>query len=628
MPSHYVLGIDLGTSYSALSYWRAGESKITPLALKQISEPGQFCSRATLASVLYLPHVGEVQASDLRLPWETAATDNSTLRVIGEWAKKRGSELSERCVVSAKSWLCNRFVNRREAILPWQSSVSGKLSPLEASAAYLQHLKACFLHHAEQVGLALTPEDSLDVVLTVPASFDAVAQDLSLEAARLAGFKQVTLLEEPQAAFYAWIADHAHTWRDQVSAGDLVLVCDVGGGTTDFSLLSIHDRDGNLKIERLSVGEHLLLGGDNMDLALAYRLKAKLAAEGHKLDQWQFLSLVSAVRAAKEQLLGQELDAGQELNAVPIAVAARGSSLFAKTLSTQLLRSEVLETCLEGFLPLVPEDAAPEPRVGTGFQELGLQYENDAAISRHLAKFLRQSLLNSRGRTDAGSPASLTAASLGHATSAGLLMPTAILFNGGVFKAEPLRKRILEQLQQWNAGIAVKEIEGTHLDLAVSQGATYFGWSKVSGQGIRIAAGTARSYYVGLESSMMAVPGLRPEVKGYCVVPQGAKEGSALSLPDRLFGLVTGQPVQFRFFSSAVRPSDQVGAIIADAEENLEETAQLELALPAVEGGKEGELVPVNLTAEISDTGLLHLYMQHTLSQQRWKLEFSVRSQF
>ena len=390
--ARYVLGIDLGTSHSALSYWRKGESEISLLEVDQISSPGQRSRDSVLPSVVYLPHEGEVSKGDMLMPWGDSSAEEGKLHCVGKWARERGAQVPDRAISSAKSWLCNRLVNRNEQILPWGSSVEGKMSPVGALTLYLEHLKHCFLHEKRDEEPSA---DCLELTLTVPASFDELARSLTHEAAKQAGFASVPLLEEPQAACYSWIARNEKDWREQVSPGELVLVCDVGGGTTDFSLIAVKEHGGELELVRLSVGDHLLLGGDNMDLSLAYMLKNKLQKDGHKVDRWQFSSLVSQARLGKEALLNDT-----SMQEAVVSIAGKGSSLMASALSTKLTRQELEEHLLDGFLPLTELEDQPKKRQASGFQELGLEYESEPAISRHLSRFLHRSWENCASNPD------------------------------------------------------------------------------------------------------------------------------------------------------------------------------------------------------------------------------------
>ncbi len=606
----FIVGIDLGTTNSALAYLRPGAEAQTPtvLGVEQLAGAGMVQTQTSLPSFLYIPVPGELTPESARLPWDEAGQTDA---VLGSWARDRGTLIPERLVVSAKSWLGNSHADRQAPILPWRSDVAaGKVSPVEASTRYLRHLAASFHHHVPEAR-------AMDVVLTVPASFDEVARGLTYEAASRAGLAQgkLTLLEEPQAAFYAWLSAVGDNWREFVQPGDVVLICDVGGGTTDFSLIAVTDQGGTLGLERVAVGDHLLLGGDNMDLTLAMVLKQGLEAQGHTLDHWQFLSLVGAARDAKEKLL-----ADAALAEVPIAVASRGASLFAGTLSTQLTRAQVEQVILAGFFPLTGVDELPAARRSVGFQEFGLTYETDAAISRHLARFLKRARQNIESNPEL---ARLVADRLRPGESH--LMPTAVLFNGGVFKAPVLRTQVKNLLQAWNGGEAVQELVGAELDLAVALGAAYYGRLRATGKGIRVASGTARSYYVGLESPAPAIPGFEPPVKGLCLVPQGTDEGTEIEFKEQQFGLLVGEPVEFRFFSSSVRAGDAVGTVVPDAVRDLDETSRLSVTLPS-EGRRAGEIVPVRLDAVVTETGTLQLFMKDAVTDRKWHLEFNVRA--
>ncbi len=614
------LGIDLGTSNSCLSLSPVEGGEATGIPVTQVLAPGMIGEQPLLPSALYLPVAGEHAAGSFALPWDPVGDAHG---VAGSFARERAAQAPDRVVMSAKSWLCNPDVDRQAPILPWRSDDNeAKVSPFEASRRYLAHLRHAAMAHLEQRSDGATLADC-EVVLTVPASFDEVARTLTHEAALAAGFAEVTLLEEPQAAFYAWINQSTGgptRWTEDVAAGDLILVCDVGGGTADFSLIAVAAApDGlskNLELHRVAVGEHILLGGDNMDLALAYALQAKLDADGHSLDAWQFQSLIHATRQAKEKLLADEA-----LAEVPIAIPSRGSSLFAKSLATRLARSEVVALLTDGYFPLTRVDDLPPPRRSVGLQEYGLDYATEPAVSKHLARFLRRALENVR--SDAGL-AALVGAEAAPADSP-ILRPTAVLFNGGVFEAPSFRARILELLASWlGAERAPKELASVGLDIAVSRGAAYFGAVRASGKGIRIQAGTSRSFYLGLESPMPAVPGFVPPIKGVCIVPQGTAEGTDLELPGREFGLVTGDAVTFRFFSSEVRAGDRVGTVVDNASKSLDELAGLTVTLPA-QGGAAGQVVPVTLHPKVTDVGTLELWMQHTQSSQRWKLDFNLR---
>jgi hypothetical protein len=566
------IGIDLGTTNCALASAEEGM-----FAVPQVVGPGEVAARATLPSFLLLPTEHEVATAQMALPWATSPW------CVGTMAQARGAELPHRLVSSAKSWLCNPAVDRHAAILPWRGTErvdeeSARVSPVEASARYLAHLRAAWDHAHPSSPLA-----DQDVLVTVPASFDAVARELTVEAARAAGLT-ITLLEEPQAAFYSWLAAAGDSWRKQLVPGDVVLVCDVGGGTTDFTLIEVVDEGGNLQLERVAVGDHILLGGDNMDLALAH-----LAARDKKLDAWQQRALVHACRRAKEQLLAADAP-----ESVPVSLLSRGSKLLGGSVRLDVRREDARALLVDGFFPTVDADARPAHRRAAGLREMGLPYANDAAITRHLAEFL--------GRHDA--------------------MPTAILWNGGVMKADALRRRVFDVLADWS-GRPLRELGGTDLDLAVAHGAAHFGQVR-RGRGIRIRGGTARSYYIGIESAMPAIPGFAPPVKALCVAPFGMEEGSKVALPEDELGLVVGEPVHFRFFASSSR-KDAAGALIEPDE--LVELDPVEKEIPADGDRRAGDLVPVTLESEVTEVGTLALWCQARDGRGRWQLEYSVRGE-
>jgi molecular chaperone DnaK (HSP70) len=500
-----------------------------------------------------------------------------------------------RLVSSAKSWLSHAGVDRIAPILPWQAPPEvPKLSPLEASSRYLGHIRAAWDWTHPEHALARQ-----EVLLTVPASFDAVARELTVRAAADAGLVHVTLLEEPQAAFYSWLGAAGERWRQELMVGDVVLVCDVGGGTTDFSLIAVSDAGGNLALERVAVGEHILLGGDNMDLALAHTVRARLEGEGHKLDNWQFASLAHSCRAAKELLL-----TGSERDSAPVVVLGRGSKVIGGSVRTELQKAEVERVLVDGFFPHVELGERPKRAARVGLRELGLPFAADAAVTRHLSAFL------------AGAPG----------TGGEGRKATAVLFNGGVMKGRPLRQRVIETLDSWSDSPEddLKVLGGTDLDLAVAHGAAYYGMVR-RGKGVRIRGGTARAYYVGIESSMPAVPGVEPPMRALCVAPFGMEEGSEADVAGEELGLVVGEPAEFHFLSSTTRRDDQVGARVDDARRELTELAPVSTVLDAP-GVPAGEVVPVTLRSKVTEVGTLELYCVERSGGRQWKLEYNVRS--
>ena len=602
MSARFSLAIDLGTSNSAIAIadLESGETRIIEIA--QTLGPNQIGEMQTLPSAIYIPHSEEFPESSFPLPWN----DAGGRAIIGQFARERGALVPDRLATSAKSWLSNPHIDPKQRILPWRSDIAEeKLSPLECSRRYLQHLRDAFLHSERTQGRDWDISEG-EIVVTVPASFDEVARSLTAEAAKAAGLEDVILLEEPQAAFYAWMAQTGREWRNLIADGDIVLVCDVGGGTADFSLIAVTDVEGRLELERVSVGEHILLGGDNMDLALAYALRAKLEATGKRLDSWQFLALVHAASKAKIVLFD---DGG--LAQAPIAVPSRGSSLLAKTVSTTLDRETLEQVVVDGFFARTSLDDLPRESRTAGLQEFGLPYASDPILAQSLQNVKASEKL---------------AALVGASASAQVLMPTAVLFNGGVFKAAPIRTRVLDLLASWNGGQPVRELQGFEPDLAVARGGAIYGRLRATGKGMRIKAGAARSYYIGLETSMPAIPGYKPPLKALCVVPQGMQEGTELLIEGREFGLVTGRTAEFRFFSSSVRSGDTPGQILPDAERDLDDAGLLEVAIPALDVPV-GQVVPVRVSPVVTELGILELWMRHTNSDRRWKVEFQVRTE-
>ncbi|WP_028207379.1 Hsp70 family protein [Paraburkholderia nodosa] len=604
----YSIGIDLGTTHCALSYvdLSASDGEKTQqgvLNVTQLTAPGTLEAPDLLPSFLYLPHAGELTPGDLTLPWTTTRE-----YAVGELARSRGAGTPIRLVSSAKSWLCHPGVDRRAAILPNDAPPEvTRVSPLESSVRYLTHLREAWDHaHPE------APFGEQEITVTIPASFDPAARELTAEAAQAAGYAKMTLLEEPQAALYSWIQKSGGAWRKDVKVGDIILVVDVGGGTTDLSLIAVVEREGNLELHRVAVGEHILLGGDNMDLALAHVVARKLAAQGTQADPWQLRALTYACRSAKETLLSDA-----SVDTVPIVVPSRGSKLIGGSIRTELTRAELTQIILEGFFPQVDAAARPAVRTRVGLTQLGLPYAQDAGVTRHLAAFLGRQVQALAELEGFGAPPA----------GATFLHPTAVLFNGGVFKSALLSQRVLDILNGWLAaeGAApARLLGGADLDLAVARGAAYYGYVK-RGKGVRIRGGTARAYYVAVESAMPAVPGLEPPVSALCVAPFGMEEGTEAALPPQEFGLVVGEPVHFRFFGSSVRRQDQVGTMLDYwSPEELQELEEIQATLPT-EGRTPGEVVPVKLHARVTEAGTLELEAMPSGTNERWKVEFDVR---
>ena len=607
-PKRFSVGIDLGTTHCVVSYVELAESGDVEfpqhvMAIPQLTLPGVVEDSFQLPSFLYQAHEAELAAGSTSLPW-TIKPDY----LVGEIARNLGSKTPIRLVSSAKSWLCHAGVDCKAPILPVNAPEEvERISPFQATTAYLQHIRDAWQNlHPE------SPLNKQDLVITVPASFDPAARELTIEAARLVGLEQAILLEEPQAALYSWIEKHQSNWRTQVTCGDIILVIDVGGGTTDLSLIAVTEKEGSLELTRVAVGDHILLGGDNMDLALAYTVKAKLEKEGKRIEPWQLQALMHSCRDAKEKIFNNFT-----IEDIPIVVASRGSSLMSGNLRTELTREEVINVLVEGFFPKVAITERPVNPTRTGLRASGLPYAQDAAISRHLAAFLAKQQNATDELKDINLPE--------HAT---FLHPTAVLLNGGVLKANTLADRLMEVLNSWLVAEQVPKarlLADPDLDLAVARGAAYFGFVR-KGKGVRIKGGTAAAYYVGIESAMPAVPGLAPDIVALCIAPFGMEEGTSEELPNNEFGLVVGEPVRFRFFASTIRREDKVGTRLDYwTDEELAELDELDITLPE-EGRRSGEIVPVHLCAAVTEVGTLELQAVSQKDSSRWKIEFDVRA--
>ena len=565
MDPRYSVGIDLGTTNSALAEVDLavepagpGEPLPAPMPVEvpQLIAPGETAPRELLPSFIYLPPAHEKLGAF----------------VVGAYARDRGAQVPSRLVSSSKSWLAYRG----EQLLPAGAEPEvPRITPREAAARILAALRDAWEAAHAHEGVKLSDQA---VTLTVPASFDAVARELTVAAAAEAGLDKLTLLEEPQAALYAWVESTGDRWRAHVRPGDVILVVDVGGGTSDFSLIQVGEDDGRLALTRVAVGDHILLGGDNVDLALAHGVNEKLKAQGVKLDAWQFSALSHACRKAKET--------GETALAIP----GRGSGLIGGTVRAELEPAELRRT-VDAFFPEVELSATPLAQRRAGLTTLGLPYAQDPAVTRHLAAFLRR---------------------------APQYRPTAILFNGGVFKDARLQERLGGLVDGW-MGAKLARLQPASLDLSVALGAAYSGLAR-RGRGIRIRGGTARAYYVGVESSAPAVPGFAPPVRAVCLAPFGMEEGSAVDLPGLEVGAVVGETASFRFFASSARRDDVAGTVVDDVDA-LEELPAIETTLT----GEAGAVIPVHLRSQVTEVGTLE--MRLVAAEHAWKLEFSVRQE-
>lgn len=559
--------------------------------MPQLRRLGEVAAQPLLPSCLYIPGEHEMPPESSRLPW-----GESPQWIVGEFARWQGARVPGRLVASAKSWLCHSGVDRSAPILPWGSaSAIPKISPVEASALLLSHIAAAWNHRHPEAPFA-----AQEMVVTVPASFDEVARALTIEAGRRVGLANLTLVEEPQAAFYDFTAQHRNALAQALDGARLVLVVDVGGGTTDFSLIQVELAGGEPELKRIAVGEHLMLGGDNMDAALARQVEARLIAGGRKLSATQWTQLVQASRAAKESLLGVNAP-----GTLPIALAAEGSRLLAGTLSAEIQRDEAERLILDGFFPACPSGAMPQRAARTALQELGLPYAQDPAITRQLAGFLRQHAAAGFAALDRP------------AGGGGLPRPDAILLNGGVFHSQRITERFVEAVSAWWPGAPrVRLLPHGSLDLAVARGAVWHGAAR-RGLGKKIGGGSAHAFYIGLASSEK-----RPDPRSVCVIPRGHEEGRVVDLNTQSFNLTLGRPVQFPLYSTASDRTDQPGDIV--------EVDDSFLALPPIhtlfqgQSGKSATL-PVHLRGVLTGLGTLELWCVSNTTEERWRLEFELR---
>ncbi len=603
----YVIGIDLGTTNTAVAYvdlarkpGKAARRAIASFEVPQVVGPGAFATQPVLPSFCYLPGAYDLPAGSTALPW-----DADRAYVVGAFAREQGARVPGRLVASAKSWLCHAGVDRTAPILPWGAPDEvPKVSPVAATTRYLQHLREAWNAQQAATDAGHAFEDQL-LILTVPASFDEVARELTVAAAREAGLPHVVLLEEPLAAFYAWLSDHAAAWKKQINEGHLILVCDVGGGTTDFSVVGLRRGEDGLGFDRLAVGDHLMLGGDNMDYALGRHLEAQLAGGPGRLDVQRWHQLVHACRQAKERLLGDE----DEADAVDVTVLGAAGKLIGGTLKGSLTRQDVRRLVLDGFFPDAELETPLAEGRREGLTELGLPYAQDPAITRHLAAFWRRSLPyveQATGRAEA--------------------YPDFLLFNGGVFTPAALRARVQEVVRGWfepvaGAGWAPVALSNPRLDAAVATGAAYYGLVRL-GEGVRVGSGSPRAYYVGVAAGQAdAAEAVHPAV---CLVPRGAEEGFVGRLDALDFEALTNRPVTFQLYTSTARSDDAPGDVAALPAGEVSVLPPIRTVLQF--GKKAGaRKIPVQLAVRLNEIGTLELWCQSTQTDHRWQLEFDVR---
>ena len=594
--ARYIVGIDLGTTNTVVAWTDAEKndaSRIHIFKISQLTEAGVINTRDALPSFLYIKEPNEVESPAFALPW-----NQNEAAAVGEFGRDRGAEVPGKLIASSKSWLCNAAVDREGAILPWEATGPVlKMSPVEASSRILSHIRDAWNHEMalEDPSCALEKQH---IYLTVPASFDAVARELTVKAAKQAGLSDIILIEEPQAAFYSWLDQSGDSWRDNVQRGDLVLVCDIGGGTSDFSLIEVQEDDeGALALERVAVGDHLLVGGDNIDLALSYYLAHQLREKKQKLDAWQMRGLVHSCRNAKEKLFS---DQGVETHG--ITILGRGSGLIKGTIKASLDLKDVEQVVLDGFFPRCALTDEPAAATTMGMKEFGLSYESDPGITRHLARFV------SSYRDDSGK----------------VKLPTVVVFNGGVMKSNLMRQRVLEILSHWKETEdqgPIREVDAIDFDLSVARGAAYYGQAS-QGDGVRIRAGLGQSYYMAIEASMPAVPGIPMPTRALCIAPFGMEEGTQAESRDRLFNLVVGETVTFDILASSTRKEDSVGSVIDNWEEmDIREMSTIETHL---EGGGD-MMIPVTFEVKVTEIGTLEFWACSRDDDKKWRLELNVR---
>ncbi len=596
-PRRFVVGIDLGTTNSAMAFVDTQNAKwhVEIFPVPQLVAPGEVESRETLPSFHYQPASDEFAADALALPWPSGATGNSHEQIVGVFARNHGAEVPGRLVASAKSWLCHTGVDRTADLLPWHGAPdASRLSPVEVSSRLLAHLRQAWDRTRPEHPLA-----EQDVVLTLPASFDEVARELTIEAARRAGLPRVVLIEEPQAAFYAWVYLHADDWQQHVSPGQKILVCDIGGGTSDFTLIRVRrGEDGKVHFHRVAVGDHLILGGDNVDLALAHHMEQRLPGST-KLAPRQFDVLVRRCQQVKETLLG---DCPPEN--VTVTVPGSGTRLISGALQADITRDEARHLLLDGFFPRVALDEKPAAPA-SGFQEFGLPYATDAAVTRHLAAFVtthRDVALDEAQASADHDPA----------------RPDIVLFNGGLFESSAIRERLTDVIAGWfsgRKGWSPHVLQNDRLSLAVARGAAYYGMVR-RGDGVKISAELARSYYVGVEGDAP---------RAVCLVPARAEPGQDIELAAHSFQLLVDQPVEFPLFVSSTRLIDEPGDVLAIDRELMKPLAPIRTVLQVKQRRERGS-VHVHLHARLTEIGTLQLWCSEVEGHRRWRLEFDVRS--
>ena len=602
---HFIIGVDLGTTNSAVSYvdLQADSKKkyrIKIFKVPQLTGPGEVSRLQVLPSFLYIPGKYDIQQEDLSLPW---LSDEENF--VGVFARDHGAKVPGKLVSSAKSWLCHSNVDRKARILPWGADDEVfKISPVKATASYLKHIKKAW-NSSKGDDEELYLENQI-IIITVPASFDEVARDLTVEAASIAGLRDVILLEEPLAAFYSWLIHHEHDWNKFVNPNELILVCDVGGGTTDFTLITLREVDGSPKFERIAVGDHLILGGDNIDLALASNIESRLSKKRISLSGDRWRTLCHQCRKAKESILNEDAESEK------ITLMGEGSKLIAGTVSAELGRKEIEKTVLEGFFPFADSKDIKKINIRKGITEFGLPYEQEPAITRHLGYFLdkhKEDVVKVLNRED-------------HA-------PDLILFNGGSLKPAVIQDRIRAAIGYWfnkiNSDLP-RVLENADHDLSVALGASYYGLVK-TGKGVRVGSGSARAYYLGVEKKKSEnIEDLQKNSDkrlAICLVERGLEEGTTIELKDKKFEVLANQPVSFDIYSSSFRSGDRCGDLV-EIDDSLTSLPPIQTV---VKYGKKNvkTRIPVRIESDYTEMGTLALWCCSLISNHRWKLQFQLR---
>ncbi len=604
----FLVGIDLGTTNTVVAFCEITDdlqqSKVSLFDIDQLIGPGEVVRKPLLPSFRYHPAEGQISPNDLTLPWDNQPVEGDIKHlIVGEWARELGAKVEGRQVSSAKSWLSHQAVDRNSDILPWAgASDVDKVSPVIASASYLNHIRQAWNYRNPSNKL----EDQ-EVVVTVPASFDETARKLTLEAAQLAGLHKIVLLEEPQAVCYDWYARHQQTAADELKDLPLILVCDVGGGTTDLSLIEAKFNQDELALDRIGVGEHLMLGGDNLDLALAHLAESRFS-QSKKLNAASLTKLIQQTRKAKEQLLSSGAP-----DEVKITMLGSGSKLLGGTKSIGLTKQEVHQIALDGFFPLSDFSQTPDKR-RSAVVEFGLPYVADPAVSKHVAEFL-------------GLHQQVSYAALGQEDTSKPAIPVGILLNGGVFNSDLVTQRVTQLLGNWR-GAPVTVLDNPHPDWSVALGAVAFGKARRGAQ-LKIGGGAARSYFLHLqEKNKMG--------KALCLLAKGTEEGHEIRLSGRRFSLTLGEPVRFNLLTSThdtlTNDAQIQNGVIVDVDPDI--FAPLPPYISTLEGegaelqANQKERVEVQLACQLTEVGTLKMECVSVDDDaKRWALEFEVRNQ-